>query len=304
MKESFVTSGHGVAIMALTSCFLWGSAFPGIKYGYEIFQVSSGDFPNQILFAGYRFTLAGLMVLALASVGGKKIASVLPGNFFSLLKLGLAMTTLQYVFFYTGLANTTGVKAAILNSNTTFFSVILAHFFYRNDRLNRHTIVGCLLGFAGVVAVNWGGSFDANFKLNGEGCLILSFFCLAAAGIYGKHISQYIDPTLMTGWQLTFGGLALTILGLGLGGWLSHITAVGCALLGYLAFLSAAAFALQSILLKHNPVSRVSIFSFSIPIFGACLSAIFLGDRLLEWKNLAALLLVSLGVWVVTNRRS
>ncbi|MDL2260318.1 DMT family transporter [Deltaproteobacteria bacterium OttesenSCG-928-K17] len=303
VSESFITSGKGVAIIALTYCFLWGSAFPGVKTGYALFGVAAGDVPAQLLFAGYRFTLAGLMVLAFAALSGKKALSVLPGNKLRLFKLGLGMTTLQYVFFYIGLANTSGVKASIINSTSVFFSVILAHFFYKYDRLNRHTVSGCLLGFAGVLIVNWGGEFEAGFKLTGEGFLLMAFFSGAAASIYGKQLSQGIDPTLMTGWQLTSGGLTLTALGLATGGWLTNFTAASSGLLAYLAFLSAAAFALQSILLKYNPVSRVSIFSFTVPLFGAVLSAVFLGDKLLEWKNLLALILVCSGVWLVTSRR-
>ncbi len=55
--------------------------------------------------------------------------------------------------------------------------------------------------------------------------------------------------------------------------------------------------------MKYNPVSRVSVFNFSIPIFGAGLSALFLGEKLFEAKNLVALILVSLGIWLVNARK-
>ena len=72
-------------------------------------------------------------------------------------------------------------------------------------------------------------------------------------------------------------------------------------LLAYLAALSAAAFALWALLLKHNPVSSIAIFNCAIPIFGVLLAGLFLGESILEWKNLAALLLVSLGIVLVTG---
>ena len=72
-------------------------------------------------------------------------------------------------------------------------------------------------------------------------------------------------------------------------------------LLVYLALLSSAAFSLWSILLKHNRVSQVTVFNFTVPIFGAALSAVFLGEALLEWKNLLALVLVCGGIWLVTR---
>lgn len=52
---------------------------------------------------------------------------------------------------------------------------------------------------------------------------------------------------------------------------------------------------------KHNRVSQVTVFNFSVPVFGAVLSAIFLGEALLEWKNLLALVLVCVGIWLVTR---
>lgn len=302
--SSFFTRGRIVAVLALTTCVLWGSAFPGVKYGYKLFQILPGDVPTQLLFAGYRFTLAGFLVLAFALISGHKIFDFKPNQWRRLAQLGLFMTTTQYIFFYIGLANTSGVKGSIVNSTSTFFSVLLAHFIYRADRLTRNTVIGCLLGFAGVISVNWGrGGFDADFKLMGEGFVIVSCFCLAAAGIYGKSISQDINPTLMTGWQLTIGGAVLVAIGLLLGGRLSGFTPASCALLGYLAFLSSTAFVLYSLLLKYNPVSRVTIFNFTVPLFGAALSAIFLGDKLLEWKYLFALILVCVGIWLVTARR-
>ncbi len=65
--------------------------------------------------------------------------------------------------------------------------------------------------------------------------------------------------------------------------------------------LSSAAFALWSILLEYNRVSLVTAFNFMIPVFGTLLSAMFLGETILEWKNAAALLLVCGGIWLVTR---
>lgn len=46
---------------ALICCALWGSAFPCIKIGYQMFEIDAADTAAQILFAGYRFTLAGIL---------------------------------------------------------------------------------------------------------------------------------------------------------------------------------------------------------------------------------------------------
>jgi drug/metabolite transporter (DMT)-like permease len=68
-----------------------------------------------------------------------------------------------------------------------------------------------------------------------------------------------------------------------------------------MALLSAVAFGLWAALLKHNRVGMVTVFNFLVPIFGVLLSALFLGETVLAWRNLIALALVCLGIWLVTS---
>lgn len=288
--------------MALLCCLLWGSSYPAIKTGYAWFGISRNDIPTQLVFAGWRFLGAGLILLAWAVATLKAIWGLGPGAGRQLVVLGLAQTTLQYVFFYVGLAHTTGVKGSIMNATGTFFSVLLAHWVYHNDRLSHAKLWGCLVGIAGVMVVNLGrGTLDLDFTLLGEGFVVIAALVLAAASIYGKQVSQRMDSVVMTGWQLGLGGVALLAIGWALGGSLTGFTLGSTVLLVYLALLSSAAFSLWSILLKHNRVSQVTVFNFTVPIFGAALSALFLDEALWEWKNLLALVLVCVGIWLVTR---
>ena len=200
-----------VYLCAAFCCLLWGSAYPAIKSGYELFQIAADDIPTKIVFAGYRFLFAGLILLLLAMAQRKPVARLSARQFGQLTLLGLTQTSLQYIFFYIGLAFTTGVKGSIMNATGTFFSVLLAHFIYQNDRLSYNKTLGCILGFAGVMAVNFNsGLLDFNFSL-GDGSVVLAAFILSAASLYGKRISQTVDPTVMTGYQLALGGLALVV---------------------------------------------------------------------------------------------
>lgn len=291
-----------VFTLATLCCLLWGSSFPAIKNGYELLGIARHDVPSKLVFAGYRFLLAGASLIALAIVMRKPAFRLTGRQVRQLLLLGLAQTTLQYVFFYIGLAYTTGVQASILNATSTFFSVLLAHFIYQDDRLSPRKAIGCLLGFTGVLAVNIGaGPFTVAFTLHGEGFIVIAAFVLSAASIYGKGVSRSMDAMVMTGWQLAIGGLALLAGGYGSGGTAGAMTFVPAMLLAYLALLSAIAFTLWSLLLKYNPVGTISMFAFLIPVFGAGLSALFLDESILEWKNLAALVLVCGGIWLVTR---
>lgn len=293
-----------VFVSAVICTFLWGSSYPAIKTGYALWQIEANDIASQMVFAGLRFLLAGVFLLVLIEVIGRKKETFQWYKFRQVSLLGVMHTSFQYVFFYIGLAFTTGVKASIMNATGTFFSVILAHFIYTNDRLSQRKVLGCLLGFCGVFMVNFSDSLlTFDFSLAGEGAIIFAAFILAAASIYGKKISQSMDPMQMTAWQLTIGGLVLLILGAASDGKVHHFSFDAGLILVYLAFLSSVAFALWSVLLKHNPIGMVTIFNFLVPVFGTMLSAVFLHESILEWKNLMALILVCLGIYLVTTLR-
>ena len=303
-QHPFFSDRRVVILLASFCCLLWGSAYPAIKNGYAMFGIAAADIPSKMLFAGYRFVFAGLVLLALAILTRRNVFILNLRNFLSTSLLGLTQTSLQYVFFYIGLAYTTGVKSSIMNATGTFFSVLLAHFIYRYDRLNMNKVAGCLIGFVGVMAVNFSPDLlDFSFTLLGEGFVVIAAFILSAATIYGKKLSQTMDSVVLTGYQLSIGGLALVLAGYGTGGVLTGFTLQSTALMAYMVLLSSASFALWTVLLKYNRVGLVTVFNFLIPVFGAVLSAIFLGESILEWKNVLALLLVCGGIWLVTRER-
>lgn len=292
----------GVFALATLCCALWGSAYPAIKSGYAMLHIGASDVASQMLFAGVRFALAGAILLLVAAAVRRPIFDMGDRSFGQVALLGLTQTAVQYVFFYIGLAHASGVKSSILNATGVFFSVVLAHFIYSDDRLSTRKALGCLIGFIGVVVVNLRhGSFSFDFALLGEGFVTIAAFVLAAASIYGKHLSRGMDVMVMTGWQLLIGGLILTVGGVAGSGHLGGLTVGSGALLLYMALLSSIAFAVWSLLLKHHPVGLIAAFNFLIPVFGVALSAIFLGESLLSWSYLAALLLVCVGIWLVTR---
>jgi len=287
---------------ATLCCLLWGSSYPAIKSGYELFQIATNDISSKVVFAGYRFVFAGLLLLLLALAQRKPIGRLSPRQFGQLTVLGLTQTAIQYTFFYIGLAYTTGAKGSIMNATATFFSVMLAHFIYQNDKISYNKALGCILGFAGVMIVNFNsGLRDFHFVWNGDGFVVLAAFILSAATLYGKRISQTVDPMVMTGWQLAIGGVILVVGGYITGGTLAVPSVKAAAILGYLTLLSSVAFALWSLLLKYNRVSMIAPFNFLVPVAGTVLSAIFLGENILEIKYAVALVLVCSGIWWVNK---
>ena len=302
-RRSLYERRVGVFVLATLCCLLWGSAYPAIKGGYAMLGIGKTDIASQVLFAGWRFTLAGAGLLIFAATVRRPVLAQGVRYAGQLTLLGLTQTAIQYVFFYVGLAHATGVKSSIMNATGVFFSVALAHFIYADDRMSSRKALGCLIGFLGVIVVNVGGKNELglDFTLMGEGFVVIAAFVLAAASIYGKRLSQSLDPMVMTGWQLLVGGVLLTVSGTAFGGHIDHLDFQSGALLTYLVVLSSVAFAIWSLLLKHNPVGLIAAFNFLVPVFGVGLSAAFLGESIWHWKNLAALVLVCAGIWLVTR---
>lgn len=302
LKDRLQNKGIVFALATLC-CLLWGSAYPSVKIGYVLFNIETTG--AQVLFAGYRFTLAGLLTWLITSVYYKKIVLPRVDEWGSIISLGLVQTTLQYIFFYIGLANTTGVKAAIINATATFFTIFFAHLILKNEKMTQAKIFGCILGMAGVIIIQLnGGKIDSSFSLIGDGFLFLVCMASALGAVMTRIFTQKSDSMILTAYQLMIGGVVLIVVGLIMGGAITQITIPGLLLLGYLSALSATAFTIWAMLLKHNPVGIVAIYGFMIPVFGVMLSGIFLGEAFLNLRILVSLVCVSVGIWLVNREAS
>ncbi|NFH79578.1 DMT family transporter [Clostridium botulinum] len=305
-KRKLYTNRKNIVILAIISCILWGSAYPAIKVGYELFNIGTNDIGSKLIFAGYRFAIAGILVLVMDLINRKNIFKYSLKEFGEITLLGSTQTALQYLFFYVGLSYTTGVRGSIINGTGTFASIILAHIIYKNDKLNFNKILGCIIGFIGVIIVNLNGKSigGQGFSLKGEGSLMIAAIIFAASAIYGKKITQNKDASIVTGYQLFIGGIILSILGFIFGGHLKGFTSKSTMLLIYMALLSSIAFAIWSQLLKFNKVGVISVFNFLVPIFGTLLSAIFLKENIFDIKILISLILVCSGIFLVYNEKA
>lgn len=297
-KKSFFTKPAVIIACALLCCALWGSASPAIKIGYQLLEVSG--VPSTILFAGVRFFMAGIITVLIYSVARRRFLHPKKENIPRVLTVSAFQTVIQYIFFYIGLANTTSVKGTIASGSSAFFCVLIASLVFRQEKLTAKKIIACILGFVGIVVVNLNGlTLTMNFL--GDGFVIFSTVSYAFSSVLMKRFSKYEDPVVISGYQFIIGGAFMIILGLSLGGRFSLSSFGGVMLLVYLAFLSAIAYALWGLLLKYNPVSRVSIFSFTTPIFGTILSVLLLpGTSGVEPLNIViTLVLVSLGIFLL-----
>ena len=306
MKDkNFLERTFVVCLLAMLCCFLWGSAFPCIKIGYQMFQISSDQTMSQILFAGVRFTLAGVLVILFGSILSRKILLPKRSSCKNILIICLFQTVIQYLFFYVGMAHTSGVKASIVEASNVFLAILVANLIFHQEKLTFSKMLGCVIGFAGVILINLTGSgLEGGMTMTGEGFILLSAAAYAVSSVLIKRFSVYENPVVISGYQFMIGGLIMIVVGLAGGGSLHPTSPASALMMLYMALISAVAYTIWGILLKYNPVSRVAVFGFMNPVFGVVLSALLLkeGSQIPFLQCAVSLVLVCLGIYIVNRK--
>ncbi|MBP5386255.1 MAG: DMT family transporter, partial [Prevotella sp.] len=152
-----------VVVFALTAAIAWGWAFPLIKVGFNAFGITPDMTGSKMLFAGLRFAATGLIILSVARSSGRSFKTNVTSDWWFILTFALMNTTLHYFFFYVGMSHSEGSRAAILNSLSTFLVVLLACACFKSDKLTTRKILGCAIGFCGILALNLGGAESGLF---------------------------------------------------------------------------------------------------------------------------------------------
>lgn len=302
-KPDFLSTVPGILTAAIAANLLWGSAAPCIKLGYQFFSIAESDTMSQILFAGVRFTLAGILTILIGSLLRGRLLLPKRGSGGMILTLAMMQTVIQYTFFYIGLSHAPGFKGSIISPTSTFFALLIAALVFRQEKLTARKLLGCLIGFAGVVVVSMNGRLEGGVRLDGEGFLVLAAASYGCSSVLIKRFSAREDPVVLSGWQFLVGGLLMTLVAYACGGRLHAASPRAWPLMLYLGFLSAVAYTLWSLLLQRHPVSRIMVFSFLNPVFGVVLSALLLGEgKILDIPRcVLAMVLVCLGVWIVNS---
>lgn len=291
-----------VSVFALTAAIVWGWAYPLIKLGFQEFQITPEMSGSKMLFAGIRFFLSGLIILAMARRWNRSFEIRKTSDWWFVVLFSLFNTTLHYMFFYFGLSHSEGSRAAILNSLSTFSVVILACIFFKSDRMTMRKITGCAVGFAGILSLNLGGAESGQFTWLGDGMIIGNALCGAAASLMTRGLSKRMDVFVGTGYGLAIGGALLILPALVMGGTLPQVSALGLLYLLLLIGISTIGFSLYNKLLSCNPVGKVAIYNSLIPVVGAVTSCLCLSEPF-YWKYVLAGTLSALGIYLINKDR-
>ena len=218
MEEIFRNNRYK-SVLAIFCAFGWSLAYPLIKIGYREFQIESGDLGGKILFAGIRFLSAGIVVSGFCRFGKKKLELQNNKDIWWLIVLAIVNTTLHYMFAYIGLGYNPSARSTILDSMGGFFLIILSTIIFADDKLSFSKMIGCVLGIAGIVAINLQPEehFFENITFQGDGMILLNASCAAFGGIITRVVSKKMNMIQATGKSMMLGGALLLVIGLSVG---------------------------------------------------------------------------------------
>lgn len=305
-QTDFFRKPSVVILLAIVCILFWSSAASFIKVGYAAMEIDQNHIPSLLLFAGCRFAITGSMILWIFSFLQRKPMipkSKREGK--QILVLCFFETIMQYVPYYIGLTRTSGTTAAIIHGCNGFTTILVAAFLFRSEKMTTRKICGCALGICAVLLMNYSGlRHGIKMTLGGEGLLVLAQMGYVIGVNLTKEYGKSSDPILLTGWQFILGGIVLAMTGKLLGGQLVLTNFKAAGILGYLSIYGAIAYALWSILLKFNEVSRIAVFNFLIPLFGIFFSVLMLQEasQAFDPATIGALALTFLGIQVASGK--
>jgi drug/metabolite transporter (DMT)-like permease len=288
-----------VAIAFATVYIVWGST-------YFFIQKALVGFPPFFLGA-FRFIVSGFLMMAWAISQGEKVfswAAIKPAIITGLLLLFVGNGVVIWVEQFLPSA-----MVAIMISSSPLWFVLLDKPKWQENFNNKSTIIGLLIGFAGVVLLFYERIMSSFTSLNSSrdlfamGLVVLGSMAWAGGSLYSKYNSGN-SATVNSTWQMLVAGVAF-IPGSIFSGELSIINLSEVPLDSWLSifyliiFGSIAGFSAYVWLLKVQPATKVSTYAYVNPVVAVLLGIFFAGESISRIQILG--LIIILGSVLLIN---
>lgn len=194
--------------------------------------------------------------------------------------------------------------AAILNAMTPIFTILAAHMFTRDEKIDSRRLVGVLASIGGVAIIVGPSAFGGQEgHILAEAAVLGAGMCYAIATVYGRRFSGY-SPITLSFAQMVVGALYLLPVML-LGGGPLHVpvpslTTVGAVLaIGTLS--TALAFVMFFRILARAGATNAVLVTLLVPVSAILLGVAVLGESLAP-RQFLGLTLIALGLLVNDGR--
>jgi drug/metabolite transporter (DMT)-like permease len=229
-----------------------------------------------------RLIIASLVLLGVLYARGLR----LPGRWrtwVDFLFLGVVGLIFPYLLITWSEQSIPSGMAAILNATTPLFSVLVAYFWTREERLSGLKLLGVALGFAGVVVAVGVEELDlARADTQAQLAVLAAAACYGIAGIYGRRAFRGIPALVPATGQMLMGALLITpyaLLVRGVPSPLPSATALS-AVLALAVLGTAMAYILLYWLMERIGATRTSMVTYLLPPFALVYGALFLHEQI------------------------
>lgn len=281
-------------LLALVVMILWGSLFPMIKIGYRACSVNTTRAADVLMFAGVRFIVCGVLISIIALLRNERLCMDVKQSLYPLALMGLFSIVLHYACTYIGLTLTDSSKTAILKQLGALFYVCFAFLFVKSETFSVYKILGAVVGFAGIVAIN-AGSGKGSLML-GDVLIIVASVCTVISNLISKQAMKKNPSMIATGSSQVLGGILLILIAAFMGGNLPTFTIRSLPVFGYICFASIVGYCLWFKIVKDHSLSKLFIIKFSEPIFACIFGAVLLKEDIFRWQYALAFALISAGI--------
>jgi len=290
-----------LVIIAFATVYLvWGSTYFFIRIAMQ------GGLPPFVLGA-IRFTTAGLLLMGWCAIKGEKLfvaKDVLPA----------AITGILLLFVANGIViwsekTLPSAMVAILVSSAPIWFVLLDKPHWAVNFKSKATIIGLIIGFAGVILLfseQIGDLFkasNAQSKLPWMLLLVLGTISWSGGSLYSKTKHPTVSASVNTAWQMIAAGIVyipvsfihheydhFNLSQVNMNGWL--------ALVYLILFGSIAAFSAYVLLLHARPATQVSTYAYVNPVIAVILGVFFASERI-SFIQIGGLFVILLSVLLI-----
>jgi drug/metabolite transporter (DMT)-like permease len=221
--------------------------------------------------------------------------------------MGLLNNMIPFSLIFWGQTQIASGLASILNATTPLFTLVVAHFATRDERMGGAKVSALLIGLGGVTLL-----VGPDFLVHDQAGLSGQLACLGAAlsyafaGVYGRRFQTMgVTPMQAAAGQVTASAvLILPIMLMIDRPWdlpAPPSATVWAALAGLALLSTAVAYVLYFRILAAAGAINLLLVTFLIPVTAILLGALVLGERLAP-RHFAGMLLIGLSLAVIDGR--
>jgi drug/metabolite transporter (DMT)-like permease len=292
MEYPHLKSKHWFVFILLG--LIWSSSFMWIKIALtEVDPVTLVAF--RVLFG----LLFGIAIIVLQKIKvPNKFSEWLP-----LIILGFTNLALPFFLISWGEKSVDSSVAAILDATVPLFTIFLAHFLLKDDRLNINKIIGLIVGFLGVIVLLSKNIGSTSSTLPGQLAVVLASIFYAGSGVYVRKTTQTVPAIMRSMGPLLSASVIMWITAFVSDGSITipvlNITWIALLFLGVLG--SGLAFVMAFYLIHEIGPTRTSMVTYIFPLGGVLLGVLFLHEQITWQLILGGSLIVS--SLLVANRQ-